>query len=831
MVGQPTSTARRTMRHGGHPRAHTFRWLEDPGRSLTRFLRLAHHALRLIEQMGPALAVAAAGVALVGLTIRSDRRRRLARSARLVLIGVPPNAQSQGGLLLWSALHDLLVGQMARLLTGQPHLAWEMSAEESGTIFRIWVPEKIPPGLIERTIASAWPGASTTVVPAGTHAPGRHATWRVSSELVLSGPDWFALNRDVKPDPMPLILGQLSGLSDQQRALVQILARPATRREQWRLRAAARHLRAGVPMRRTGRALDHLTLSPRARSPLDPTISRDVRDVLDKSSQPLFRCLVRVAVDDAQSRAAARGRMDAVIGGFAPYQGRVGLRRRRMRRPQLKLRDRWLGGRAFLVSTGELAALAHLPSDHGIPGLVRASAREVSPPPGLSPVGKPLGMSGGRLVCLAVPDARQHLHVLGPTGVGKSTLIAQLVLADFREGRGAVVIDPKGDLVEDLLARIPEGREDDVDLLDPMDAAPLAINMLDNADRDLGVDQLVAIFKRVFERDWGPRTDDIFRATLLTLTANGRRATLADVPLLLSNPAKQAELLAHVDDPVGLGPFWTWYQGLSEAQRSSSTGPLLNKLRVFLLRKPVRAIVCATRTTLDIPRCIDGGRLLLARLPKGTLGEDASRLLGSMVVARTWQAALARAAVKPEQRRDCCLYIDEVQNYLNLPTPIPDVLAEARGYRLSLCMAHQHLGQLTPELREGISANARTKIYFQLSRDDAHQLEPDVYPELTDYDLANLPLYTAAVRVCHRGQTGRPFTLTTQELLEPTPGRTEAIKADISRRVRSRYDDAEENAVEERKPAQQLDRRRRYQRPNPKPEAGTDTMSSDLPSC
>ncbi len=227
-----------------------------------------------------------------------------------------------------------------------------------------------------------------------------------------------------------------------------------------------------------------------------------------------------------------------------------------------------------------------------------------------------------------MPDARQHLHVLGPTGVGKSTLIAQLVLADFRERRGAVVIDPKGDLIEDVLARIPEGREDDIDLLDPLDAAPLTMNMLDNPDRDLGVDQLVAIFRRVFERDWGPRTDDIFRATLLTLTANGRPATLADVPQLLSDPAWQARLLAQIDDPVGLGPFWAWYQGLSEAQRSNSTGPLLNKLRVFLLRKPVRAIVSGTTTTLDIARCIDTGRLLLARLPKGTLGEDTSRSSG-----------------------------------------------------------------------------------------------------------------------------------------------------------------------------------------------------------
>jgi hypothetical protein len=211
--------------------------------------------------------------------------------------------------------------------------------------------------------------------------------------------------------------------------------------------------------------------------------------------------------------------------------------------------------------------------------------------------------------------------------------------------------------------------------------------------------------------------------------------------------------------------------------RAQAIGPLLNKLRAFLLRGPVRAIVGQPRTTLDIPRALNEGRLLLARLPKGTLGEDTSRLLGSMIVARVWQAALARAAVAQEQRADAALYVDEVQNFLNLPTPIPDVLAEARGYRLSLVMAHQHLGQLTRELREGIAANARTKVYFQVSREDAQALEREVRPELAAHDLAHLPVYTAAVRLCHNGQTSRAFTIKTEPLPAEISGQIEMVRA------------------------------------------------------
>ena len=725
--------------------------------------------------------------AIVGvLLVRVVHRRGFAREARLVRIGVPPEVQELGGQLLWGALHDLLRPSWRRWLLGQPHLSWEVAASEAGTTFGVWVPKVIPPGLIERAVSAAWPGASATIEPADaaeqTIAPG---TVQVTSELALSGAGWFSLDTSMRPDPLPLILGQLSGLDGPERALIQIIARPATSREQHRLRAAARRIRRGQAAGRLLRLVQLFQIQAAAPPRLDPTIAPDVREAMVKSAGSLYRCTVRVTVT-AASRKQAQGRIHAVLGAFAPYNGtRVFLRRRHVFRAARKLDQRRPSWRAFLLGVPELAALAHLPTQQAIPGVLMAGAREVAAPPGLPKEGKPLGRSTNRKrVNLAVADARHHLHLLGPTGVGKSTLIARLVLADFDAGHGAVVIDPKGDLVEELLARIPPGREGEVDLLDPMDAAPPGLNVLDSPDRDLGVDQLVGIFRRVFERYWGPRSDDIFRATLLTLSKD-KDATLADVPRLLSDDEFRAALVGvgQLEDPVGLEPFWTWYQGLSESLRAQAIGPLLNKLRAFLLRGPVRAIVGQPRTTLDIPRVLNDGRLLLARLPKGTLGEDTSRLLGSMIVARVWQAALARAALPQEQRADAALYVDEVQNFLNLPTPIPDVLAEARGYRLSLVMAHQHLGQLTRELREGIAANARTKVFFQVSREDAQALEREVRPELAAHDLAHLPLYTAAVRLCHNGQTSRAFTITTEALPREIPSQVEKVRAATRQRI------------------------------------------------
>ena len=225
----------------------------------------------------------------------------------------------------------------------------------------------------------------------------------------------------------------------------------------------------------------------------------------------------------AQSRGAARGRIHAVASGFAAYEGRVG--------PAAPPASTTRAGRstaarrptAFFLSVPELAALAHLPTGEAIPGLAPRRGSQSSHPRQACPDGKPIGVTAsGKRVALDVADARHHVHVLGPTGVGKSTLIARMALSDLVANRGAVVIDPKGDLIDDLLARIPSGCEDRVELLDPLDESPPGLNVLEGHDKDLVTDQLVGIFHRIFERFWGPRTDDILRAAILTLDASAR---------------------------------------------------------------------------------------------------------------------------------------------------------------------------------------------------------------------------------------------------------------------------------------------------------------------
>jgi hypothetical protein len=270
----------------------------------------------------------------------------------------------------------------------------------------------------------------------------------------------------------------------------------------------------------------------------------------------------------------------------------------------------------------------------------------------------------------------------------------------------------------------------------------------------------------------------------LTLRTQEGVATLADLPKLLVDEAFRSRVTAGVTDPVLRG-FWTWYEELTDSSRSQVISPLMNKLRAFLLRPFVRDAIAGGHSTVDMSSVLDGG-ICLVRIPKGSLGEETTRLVGSLVVARTWQATTGRARTPQRQRKDASMVIDECHNFLNLPYPIEDMLAEARGFRVAMTLAHQHLGQLPRELREGMSTNARSKIFFNASPEDSRELSRHTAPRLSDHDLAHLGVYHAAVRLVLNGEEAQPFTMRTQPLPRAIPGRAREIRAAARRALRTR---------------------------------------------
>jgi hypothetical protein len=317
-------------------------------------------------------------------------------------------------------------------------------------------------------------------------------------------------------------------------------------------------------------------------------------------------------------------------------------------------------------------------------------------------------------------DALQHLHVIGPTGVGKSTLLLNLIDQDMQAGRSVVVIEPKGDLVRDVLERVPDHRLDDVVVIDPTDPQPVGLNPLATRGvaNEVKTDQLLAVFKGLFAESWGPRLQDILTAGLLTL-CRVPGMSLPALPLLFSDAGFRRQMVERLNDPLGLGPFWNWFEELSPAERGLVLAPVMNKLRAFLLRERLRRVIGQGQPRFDLRQLFTERKIVLVNASSGALGPESSGLLGSLVVSQLWQTALGRGSVAPEKRHPVMVVIDEFQNYLRLPTDLADVLAQARGLGVGLTLAHQHLSQLPHDIKAAVLANARSRVVFTSNHDDA----------------------------------------------------------------------------------------------------------------
>jgi hypothetical protein len=773
------------------------RFLRDPWSLLTDGIDHAAAVARWAAVALLAVIAFTVAVTLVRSVVSRWRHARLADGARLVTVLAPPEREPDAAEVLWRHLMGLLRPAWARWLFGQPHLVWEYAWAVTGLQVRLWVPGIVPPGLIERAVESSWPGARTETSPVTPPLPSNARA--AGGQLRLGRAEIYPLSIEHDADPLRGLLGAASGLATGEYACVQVLARPVTGRRLVRARRAAAALRTGRSARPVSQLLDVLTPGPvpgarRSRSQPPPNgvdHAAELRAVAGKLGHSQWEAVVRYAVattrDGEHVRGWLRGRADALATAYAVLAGRNWLARRRLRRPARVLAGRRLGC-GDLLSVPELAALAHLPLDVAVPGLAMAGARAVVPPAGVPYGGKGVRVLGDadtgprRAVAVSVPDARHHIHVLGATGSGKSTLLGQLILADARACRGLLAIDPKGDLICDVLDRLPAEAADRVVLFDPDDAGPPpALNMLEGPDPGLITDHLVGIFHRIYADSWGPRTDDVLRASCLTLLHAARQSpgrashTLGDIPRLLTEDGFRRGVTRVLRDPVLRG-FWSSYAGMSEPARVAVIAPLMNKLRAVLLRPFFAAVVASGPSTIDLGRVLDRGGVCLMRLPKGTLGADTVRLLGSFVLARAWQATIRRASVEPGARRDAAIFMDECQNFLTLPHSLDDMLAEARAYRVSLVLAHQHLAQLPKDLREGISANARNKLYFATSPEDARDLAYHTSPYLNAHDLAHLGAYQVAARLLAGGQETAAFTFRTRDWPEAVVGRAEQIR-------------------------------------------------------
>jgi energy-coupling factor transporter ATP-binding protein EcfA2 len=438
-----------------------------------------------------------------------------------------------------------------------------------------------------------------------------------------------------------------------------------------------------------------------------------------------------------------------------------------------------------------------------MPGLVLGGCRQIPPSPLIPTTGTVVADSTypgeHRPMALDVDGRLRHVHLLGPTGVGKSTLLVQMLTSDLDAGRGVVLLDPKGDLVQAVLERVPEWRRRDVVVLDPADTSrPVGLNPLRSAtgaSAEVVVENLVGLFKSLYRHSWGPRLDDILRAALLTL-AGAEGTTLCEVPLILTDPNYRRRLVGPLDDPVGLESFWGWYEALSDAERQTVVGPVLNKVRAFTMRPTVRSIIGQSAPLLDLRDVLASGKVVLCSLASGLLGEEAASLIGALIVAELWHATTGRAGIDQARRRPVMAYLDEFQHFVHLPTPMPSMLAEARGLGLGMTLAHQHLDQLGEEARHAILANARSRVVFQLPSGDARTIAREMGTILSAEDLQGLGAFEVVCQLFAAGTTQAPATGRTRAL-GPISSDADAIRVhsrdrygvdrvDVERAIRDR---------------------------------------------
>jgi hypothetical protein len=311
--------------------------------------------------------------------------------------------------------------------------------------------------------------------------------------------------------------------------------------------------------------------------------------------------------------------------------------------------------------------------------------------------------------------------------------------------------------------------------LDPTDSAPVGLNPL--AGGELAVDGLIHVMRSVWASSWGPRLGDVLHAGALTL-ARSPGHTLVELPALLTDARFRRDLVpsAVADDPLGLGSFWGWYEALSDEARLQVLAPVMNKLRSFLLRPDLRAVLGQPDPRFHLEEVFSRRRVVLVRLGRGRLGAEGAQLLGSLVMAALWQAALGRSRVPAERRRAVFVYLDEFQEFLRLNLDLADALAQARGLGVGLVLAHQHLGQLDTQVRSAVLANAASRVLFNLDHDDAAVMAKRSGGELTADDFAHLPAFQAYATVPVDGRAGRYSSIRTLPIPPATSdvGRLEA---------------------------------------------------------
>lgn len=662
----------------------------------------------------PALIAAGGGAALIaGIAAHEHRREVAMKASRLTYsLTFPVTSEPTSALAALRSLTGIGAAQ---------ELVAEVVASEDGIRHLLHLPEAVA-GSVTDQLSAALPGIRLDAVTA-RHTGGVTAAARiaVANQALLRTSDPVHTTR--------AILEGLGALKEGERVSLRWALRPSI-----------------TP-----------TPPPARPRPTSVSMTQRVRDraLQARIGEPGFTCAGLVL---ARSPEVARAR-SLVSHIVAVLRSRAGLGR------GLIIRRGSIRRQSVLPSTGR--SRGWLSADELLPllawplgpepssGVELGAARRLLVPRDLPREGRRVFLGrdayGERAVALTAAAARHHMVVTGASGAGKSVLLARCILDDISGGYGGVVIDPKADLVADLLDRIPTAHTGRIAVLDPAMSGPLpGLDLLGVGDPDLRSDVVLGALGAIFKDSWGIRTDMYLRLGLRTLAALPQ-PVLTDWLRLFTEPGFRQRAIAHLQDPWLIGA-WQSYEALSPAEQQQHVAAPMAKVIQLLSRPAVRGVLAQAQPKLDITRLLAERKWLLVNLAPGTLGESAARLLGAVLTYAVWTAVEARAALPASQRRPVFLYLDELQSLATLPFGIEYLFERARGLGCGVTVATQALGRLPDPLRQSLLANVGTLISFRMGHDEATRVAREL-PGLGPEDLQALRRYEVAARIS-RGDGG-----------------------------------------------------------------------------
>lgn len=386
-------------------------------------------------------------------------------------------------------------------------------------------------------------------------------------------------------------------------------------------------------------------------------------------------------------------------------------------------------------------------------------------------------------------DRRRHMYIVGKTGMGKSELLKNLIAQDIQDGRGVAFVDPHGDVASALLDYVPKERIQDVIYFDPSDLQyPIAFNVMEHVRpefRHLVADGLMGVFKKIWPDVWSPRMEYILNNTILALLEYPD-ATLLGVNRMLAVKAYREKILEKVTDPM-VKSFWVdEFAKYADRLASEATASIQNKVGQFISSPIIRNIIGQTFSSLDMRYILDGNKIFIANVSKGKIGEDASRLLGALLITKIQLAAMSRANIPESERKDFYLYVDEFQNFAT--DSFAAILSEARKYGLSLTIAHQYIGQLVTDVstrvKDAIFGNVGTIVCFRVGAEDAELFEKELAPEFEVNDIVNLGKREMYLKLMIDGVASHAFSARTIDTLPPLE---HSYREEIIEESRKRY--------------------------------------------